>query len=355
MFSRHVGLKIFLLAGVPGQAQLFEQLTNRQEPGWSVGLVLIIGAIVSVLLGEWLADDSVQRRWRLLGWAVAATGAGVHLLLDAACVMLLWLPVEHPVWLLAGVGIAAVVMVIQLVLAVAGLRDPTREYPTVPAGHGRAGAFVREVSLFGGTPIAVTAVGVGMVAMACVGLYRRGWNGKVVWAAAFFLACAVCGLAMGIERRASLLGRPVPWARWLPRFRTARYDAAREGLLLVGRRGAVLYPWEDVESVAIGSVSGNHAVLVTLAPETVGRCIRAGDMTPEGDARWRRRQLRTHGVGRALYGADLVIMSPFTEAGPGPLHARIADVLRDREAARSLPLMTDLIDGRRDGRAGVGG
>jgi hypothetical protein len=343
MFSRHIGLKIFLLFGVVGPAELLEYFTERREPWWTVGIAVMVATIVGVLVGEWLADDATLPGWRRLGWGITAVAATIHLLVDAACVAILWLPVMYPVFSLVGVAIAAGVMVIQLVLAIRGLRDPMQQTPVIPRG-GLLGAIARETSLFGGTAIAVVAVGVGIAAVAAVGIARRGWSGKVALAGLFFVAVALCGVGMGIERRALALGLPVPWSGWLRWPRSLTYYATQEGLLLIRRCDAVLYRWEWIESVEIGTMGGLFAIRFMLAPDTAGERLGAGTLTAEDGARWRSKEVRSLAMVRALTGADIAVIAQQTVSGLGPLRARISSVMADPEYASTLPSATELLE-----------
>lgn len=342
MFSRHIGLKVFLLFGVVGPAELLEYFTERREPWWTVGIAVMIATIVGVLVGEWIADDATQPGWRRLGWGITAVAATIHLLVDAACVSMLWLPVMYPVLSLFGVAIAAGVMAIQLVLAIRGLRDPMQQIEVTPQ-RGLFGAVARETSLFGGTALAVVAVGVGIAAMAAVGLARRGWSSKVALAELFFIAVALCGVGMGIERRALALGLPVPWAGWLHWPRSLTYYAAREGLLLIRRRDAVLYRWEWIESAETGTMSGLFAIRFMLAMDTAGERLGVSDLTAEDQARWRSKELRSLAIVRALTGADIAVIAQQTISGLGPFRVQIASVMADPQYASSLPSATELL------------
>jgi hypothetical protein len=209
--------------------------------------------------------------------------------------------------------------------------------------RGLFGAVARETLLFGGTAIAVVAVGVGIAAMAAVGLARRGWSSKVALAGLFFVAVALCGVGMGIERRALALGLPVPWAGWLRWPRSFTYYATREGLLLIRRRDAVLYRWEWIESAEVGSMSGLFAIRFMLAVDTAGERIGASNLTEEDRDRWRSKELRSLAIVRALTGADIAVIAQQTISGLGPLRAQIASVMADSEFASSLPSATELL------------
>jgi hypothetical protein len=209
--------------------------------------------------------------------------------------------------------------------------------------RGLFGAIVRETSFIGGTAIAVVAVGIGMATVAAVGLARRGWSSKIALAGLFFAAVALCGVGIGIERRALALGLPVPWTRWLRWPRTLTYHAAREGLLLIRRRDAVLYRWEWIESAEIGSMSGLFAIRFVLAPGTAGERLGAGACAAEDVERWRSKELRSMAIVRALTGADIAVIAQQTVSGLGPLRVRVASVMADLACASTLPLTKTLL------------
>lgn len=338
MFSRNLWLKIPLLFAVVGHAQLFESLTHRAPPGWQLGLVLTIGAVVLPLLGEWIADDASTARWRRAGWRVAAFGASVHLLLDAACLALPWVGGAEWKAGIVGAGIGAVVMTVLLRLYLAALRNPDALPPPAwaPSGHSPPARLWRGATQMGGTAIAVFVIGCAFVAAALFVLLRRpeARGDATLWLALlFFGLCAVVGLWMGFERRAMVLGRPAPLASFRPRWlRRATYVVTREGLLLVERRGATLYPWQDIVAVSAGALFNNPAVLVELAPEATPMRVRGGD---GGRALAREQKARV--ITRALYGVDLAILPILTEEGPGPLLHRLGAALADTDMRTCLP------------------
>jgi hypothetical protein len=347
MFWRNLWLKVPLLFAVVGQAELFEALTHRARPWWPVGLVLIIGSLVIPLLGEWMGEEATTARWRRRGWAVAAAGALLHLALDAACLALPW--IGGPGWMvgLAGVVVGASIMTILLRGYVAAIRDPEAFLPPLPVPQGKSwpARLWRGAWLLGGDAIVLMAVGVAIAIAAAVLLIidpdARGDAGG--WfALVFFCICAVTGLAMGLERRALILGRPPPfaWPQLLRRLgrRGQTYVVARDGLLAVDRRGATLYRWGDIEAVWAGTAFNNPAVCVRLVPDASPERMNGGDA-----GRALARDAKARAWSRGLFEADLVIFSPLAESGPGPLLFQLGDSLADPARRAPLPEAADEI------------
>lgn len=307
MFWRNLWLKVPLLLAVVGQAELFEALTHRQPPWWQVGIAFTIGAVVTPLLGEWLAEDATTVRWRRVGWTLAAGGALGHLLLDAACIALPWVA---PAWRigLAGALVGALIMALLLRRYLSALRHPLALAPPpwIPSGDGWLARVWRGASQLGGTAIMLTIISLAFVAAALIGLIGRP-EARLDWrlwlALLFFAGCALVGVWMGLERRALLQRLPSPISfRWL-RWRRTTCTATSDGLLCVDRRGATLYPWDAIASVSAGTIFDNAAVFVDLAPDV------SPDRIDGNDASDRLvRELRQRGFNRSFYGADLVIL-----------------------------------------------
>jgi hypothetical protein len=353
MLTRHTGLTVFLLFAVVGHAELLEHFVGRRAPWWQVGFGVIFAPIALVLLGEWIAGDAESRRFRRLGWWIAGFGAAWHLVLDAACLALPLLGTPEA-WLgVAGALPGATVMALALRRALRGWRFPDEPEPdpAAPPPPGVLARLRREAGLVGGDAVALFVVSAGFVALGAFALLRRPeqWRDPRPWAAiGFFGFCALVSVQMGLERRAMLLGAPGPLSRLTPRWlRRACYHAVREGLLLVERRGATLYPWEALASVSVGTVSHNAALLIELAPGCVGERLRAADGSPRAQARWVERQLRAVRLTRALYGVDLMALSPLTADGPGVLARQLTEALASEEARASLPAAADLLLRRR--------
>jgi hypothetical protein len=351
MLIRHRGLIIFLLLAVVGHASLLDAwlgpVQQRGSPASELGFALIFAPIVLVLAGEWVADEASSRRWQRLGWGVVLVGAVWHLGLDAACLLLPWLGASWWQAGLAGAAAGAVVMALVLRNALRAFTaenpDTAAPDPTVaPANEGWLGRLGREAQLLGGTPIAVGLVSLGFVALAGYGLLRHPERldgrsaGTLLAAGGFFLACAGIALWAGLSRRASLLGLPSPLGHLLPRFlRRAVVLPTAEGLALVDRRGATVYPWDAVQSVALGELYGNPAVLVMLRGDAAVRRLPDGPDAPR--ERWAQKEARGRRLQRALTGADLVITSALTEQGPGVLLKQLAAALQSPEARAALP------------------
>lgn len=350
MLTRHRGLLIFVLFAVVGHAGLLDAwlgpVKQRGSPASELGFALIFAPIVLVLVGEWVADDAFSRRWQRLGWGVAIFGALWHLGLDAACLLLPWLGVSEWRLGLAGAAAGAGVMALVLRHAVRAFRaeDPDAAEPdpaVAPAREGLLGRLGREARLLGGTPIAIGVVSLGFVGMAgyAMVLHPERLDGGLLAAAGFFLLCAGIALWSGLSRRASLLGLPSPLGRLMPRFlrRTVVLPTA-EGLAVIARRGVTIYPWDAVQSVALGEIYGNPAVLVQLRTDAAVR--RWPEPTTEPPAqreRWAQKEARGRQMQRALTGADLVIMSVLTEEGPGVLMKQLLAVLREPASRAALP------------------
>ncbi|MFO0574700.1 MAG: hypothetical protein U1A78_11945 [Polyangia bacterium] len=349
MLTRHRGLIIFLLFAVVGHAGLLDlvlgPVKQRGSPASELGFALIFAPIVLVLAGEWVADDAFSRRWQRLGWGVAIVGALWHLGLDAACLLLPWLGVREWRLGLAGAAAGAVVMALVLRHAVRAFRaeDPDDAEPdpaVAPAREGLLGRLGREARLLGGTPIAIGVVSLGFVGMVgyAVVLHPERLDGRLLAAAGFFLLCAGIALWSGLSRRASLLGLPSPLGHLLPRsFRRAVVLPTAEGLAVLTRRGATIYPWDAVQSVGLGELYGNPAVLVQLRADVVVQRRPAPAEPPAQRERWAKKEARGRQVQRALTGADLVITSTLTEEGPGVLLKQLAAVLREPASRTTLP------------------
>jgi hypothetical protein len=336
MFSQNLWLKVPLLFAVVGHAELFEALTERRAPWWQAGLALVIGSMVIPLLGEWVAEDAATRRWRRVGWTVAASGALLHILLDAACLALPWLTSTWRAGL-AGALVGALTMAALLRQYVSALRHPdaTPPPPWTPTGHGWPARLYRTAAQLGGTSIMVTSIGLAFVVAALAVLIARPGargDGGLWFGLLFFAGCALVGIWMGLERRALLEGRPTPMSFRRLRWRRTIYTVTSDGLLCVDRRAATLYPWAALASVSAGTVFNNAAVFVELVP----------DASPDGaggeePAVRRAKELRLRRFNRALYGADLVILSALTESGPGPLLARLSEAMADLDRRAALP------------------
>lgn len=344
MFFRNLWLKIPLLFAVVGHAQLFESLTHRAPPGWQIGLVLTIGAVVLPLLGEWIAEDASSLNWRRMGWRVAAFGAGVHLLLDTACLALPWVGGAEWKAGLAGALVGAVIMLVLLRGYLGALRDPEGLPPPawMPTGDSLPARLWREAHHMGGTAILVMLIGWAFVAVAAVVLLRRPaarddmklWLGLL-----FFAGCTVAGLGMGLERRAMVLGLPAPLASLRPRWlRRATFVATREGLLFVDRRGATLYRWNQVAAVSPGTLFNNAALFVDLIEEAAPERVRGDD-----EARALAQERKARAFNRGVHGVDLTIMSMFTEHGPGPLERQLREALADPATQECLPRVEEEI------------
>lgn len=350
MLTRHRGLFVFLLFAVVGHAGLLDAwlgpVKQRGSPASELGFALIFAPIVLVFVGEWVADDAFSRRWQRLGWGVAIVGALWHLGLDAACLLLPWLGASEWRLGLAGAAAGAVVMALVLRHAVRAFRaedpDAAESDPAVvPANEGLLGRIAREARLLGGTPIAVGVVSLGFVGMVgyTLVLHPERLDGKLLAAAGFFLACAGIALWSGLSRRASLLGLPSPLGRLMPRFlrRTVVLPTA-EGLAVIARRGTAVYPWDAIQSVALGEIYGNPAVLVQLSADVAVQRWPAPDAEPPAQReRWAKSEARGRQVQRALTGADLAIMSALTEEGPGVLLKQLAAVLQEPASRAALP------------------
>ena len=349
MLIRHRGLIIFLLFAVVGHAGLLDLVLGpakgRGSPASELGFALIFTPILLVLAGEWVADDAFSRRWQRLGWGVVIAGALWHLGLDAACLLLPWLGARE--WLLGLAGAAAGAGVMALVLrhAVRAYRtedpDAVEPNPTVvPAGEGPLGRLAREAQLLGGTPIAVGLISLGFVALVGYSGVRHPerLDGSLLAAGGFFLLCAGIALGSGLSRRASLLGLPSPLGRLVPRFlrRTVVLPTA-EGVAVLGRGGATIYPWDAVQSVGLGELYGNPAVLVQLRADVAVQRWPAPTEPPAQRERWAKKEARGRSVQRALTGSDLVITSTLTEQGPGVLLKQLAAVLREPASRAALP------------------
>jgi hypothetical protein len=343
MLTEFRGLTILLLAGVAGQSVWVEALVGRHHPGWTAGLVFIIGTMVMVVVGQSMGVDASQTRWRRIGWWVVICGATLHLLFDAACCAMPVRSVKHPWMLLSGVMVAALVMSIQLVLAVFGLRHPEARPPDFISAkpRGVAGMLVQQVSLFGGNAIALVAISLGLVAMVIVVMFLHGVDGRSLLIGGLFLLGSLAGVGMGLGRRAALLG--APWGGLLRRWSRARYLATREGIVLVTRRYTVLYRWPAVLGNGIGEVSGNPSVMVTLQSGYPGELLRSPAQAPEEKERWQQRQLKSRALVNALYGSDLAIFSIQTLAGPGPLNQQIAAAISDPATTQTLPPAADFV------------
>lgn len=343
MLTRHHGLLILLLFSVVGHASLSDHFFGRERPWFQVGFALILAPIVLVLLGEWTAQDAQTTAWRRRGWAVAIVGAVWHLALDAGCLALPWLGSVEWKFSLLGAALGALVMSLALRRALRGWRSPDEPEPdpaAAPPPTGLFGWVAREASLLGGTSIALMLISFGMVAMACVGMLRHPGVPplKIVGAALFFMLCGLAGFGMGLERRALLLGLPAPLARLRLR-RRAVVVAAREGVVQLNRQGALVYGWEYVTGISLGQMYNNAAVFVSLADGAVPTWRPAlGRLAEPGEEEKRlRSEQRGRLVQRALSGADLAILSVFTEEGPGVLARQLKEALEDPIHRMNLP------------------
>ena len=342
MFSRNLWLKIPLLFAVVGHAEAFEALAGRAAPWWHLGVALTIGALIIPLGGEWIALDAASLRWRRLGWRVAAGGAILHLLLDAACLSLPFLGTPEWKWGLSGALVGALIMAILLRRYLRALRDPDALAPPAwsPRGDSWPARLWRGAAEMGGQALMMIAIGGAFVIAALVLLVARPelrGDAELWFALLFFAACAWVGVNVGVERRALLTGRPgIRWPRLGRRGQV--YVVTRDGLLAVHRRGAFLYRWDDIAAVGPGAVFQNAAVLVALFPDAEPEPVDGAGAAAE---RALAGAQRSHALSRSLHGADLAILSAFTESGPGPLLARLTRALADPDLRAWLPGTAD--------------
>lgn len=348
MLTRNPGLIIVLLPAVAAHAGLTDRWFSSVVHGKQIGFAILFAPILTVMLGEWIAQDAESARWQRRGSAIALLGALWHLMLDGASLSLLGQPLMTP-WLvgLGAVG-GALLMAWLAYRAWSGVLSPgthasSPENPTDPSqptsAQGPLGRLWREASLFGSTPAMVCLVGVGMVGLAAVGFVRHpeAWPG-LLGAAAFFALCGFVGLWMGLDRRAMLLRQPSPFAglrpRWLVRSRVL---PTQEGLAVLTRKGATIYGWEDITAVSLGEYSNNPAVFLDLKPTSLPKRILVDGSVAPDDPAWQRRQRWNQELQRTLAGCDFLIMGVLTEAGPGVLADQIGTLLTDYEGRAQLP------------------
>lgn len=344
MLTRNPGLIIVLLPAVAAHAGLTDRWFSSVVHGKQIGFAILFAPILTVMLGEWIAQDAESARWQRRGSAISLLGALWHLMLDGASLSLLGQPQKTP-WLVGLGAIGGALLMAWLAYRAwrgmlspgthTGQADPSQ--PTSPLGP--LGRLWREASLFGSTAAMVCLVGVGMVGLAAVGFLRHpeAWPG-LLGAAAFFALCGVVGLWMGLDRRAMLLRQPSPFAglrpRWLVRSRVL---PTQEGLAVITRKGATLYVWEDITSVSLGEYQNNSAVFLDLKSMSLPKRILADGSVASQDPSWQRRQRWNHELQRTLAGCDFLIMGVLTQAGPGVLAEQISTLLTDYEGRAKLP------------------
>lgn len=344
MLTRHPGLFIVLLFSVAAHASLTDRWFAHVPHGKQLGFALLFAPILIVMLGEWIAQDATGVVWRRRGSALALTGALLHLLLDGASLALLGQRLASP-WLVGlGGGAGALLMAWIAYRAWRGVVSPggheSSEDPAAsPPPAGWLPRLLREASLFGSTAAMVCLVGLGMVALAAVGLWRHpeAWP-KMIGAASFFILCALVGVWMGLDRRAMLLRQPPPFLRLRPRWlQRSIVVPTQEGLALLGRKGATIYSWEAIRAVSLGEYANNPAVFIDLGDSTIPRRFLPDGSEADPDPVWLRRQSKNHSLQRMLAGCDLLIMGVMTEAGPGVLADQISTLLCDYEGRAKLP------------------
>ncbi len=208
MLMEHGGLMVFLLVGTAAHGYLLDAAFGRQASPSALRLLLLIGPLVFAPIGELIAIEARQARWRRLGLGIAAAAAATHLLVDIACLAHVELARRQPL-LLAGSLLSTIVMGLVLRFA---LRSLAADAIVTLVDVARPGAswaqrVERELWLLGGTPVSMLLVSIAFVIMALVGLVRApdSWP-KLLGAALFFAACAAVALRMGWERRRSLGG-----------------------------------------------------------------------------------------------------------------------------------------------------
>jgi hypothetical protein len=229
--------------------------------------------------------------------------------------------------------------------ALAGFADPEAD-PADPAqsaaGESTLQRAGRELSLVGGTAIAVTLICLGFVLLAAFGMIRRPERItlSLLGAAAFFGLGALIGVWMGLDRRAMLLGQRAPLSRLRPRWtRAGRAVATREGLALLDRKGATLYGWAAIAEISVGELYGNSALMVRLLEGALPLRVAAPgrSQVPSDGSRWARREARARAVQRALSGCDLAILGTMTDEGAGVLCRELSLAFADRAERCQLP------------------
>jgi hypothetical protein len=262
----------------------------------------------------------------------------------------------------------------------------------------RAGTFrgllADALAIIGGTPIAVGALSLGMVAMAVAVIPRR--HGRVPLEMAlglgFFTGCALMALAQALGRWEALVphsrvkgpltavqslafllfGGSMAGMGWLwlrdpagSRFMAilgisfgalgvaaglawpaarrgggrAGYDLVREGLLERTRGGPFLYPWAAIESVALGEFQHRISLLVRLADPAliegpVGVTAGGGDRAMAARLARRKRSLRWN---RNLFDAEVIVLGHLGGAPIGALFRTAEAAITDAEARAALP------------------
>ena len=343
MLGRHHGLTILLLGAVAAHATLVQHFLGRQPPYMQLGFAVILVPLLLPLLGGWITDDAETVAGQRTGHALSAIGASLHLLLDLGCLALPWLVTESAWFYIAGAAVGAIVMGLVLREALLGLAG---QAAATKQRRGAWGKLVTEVELFGGTPIALVLVCAGFVTLALVGAIRRGaMPPSMIGAAAFFACCGLVGVAMGLDRRALLLGEPSPLARLRPRWlRGGSARVCKDGLALTDRRGATLYAWPSILAIAPGMFMNSSALLVTLedgAPavrvDKLGAIARADVLRS-----WEKSEARSRSLVRALIGADLAILSAMTEDGAGALYTAVENAMLDEAVRATLPSFAEI-------------
>lgn len=344
MLTRNPGLMLVLLFAVAAHASLTDRWLTDVQHGKQLGFAILLAPILLILLGEWITQDAAALVWQQRGCRITLLGALWHLILDGASLALLGTGLPSVALVAAGAlaGALLAAWVAQQALRrlrKAGTEDSDADPSQAPPPRGWLARIAREASLFGSTAAMVCLVGLGMVAMAAVGLWRHpeAWP-KLLGAAAFFALCGLVGVWMGLDRRAMLLRQPSPFARFRPRFlRRSRAIPTQEGLALIGRRGATIYVWESITAVSLGEYQGSPALFLNFGPAAVPQRLLPDGSPAQDDPTWLRRQRRNQELMRLLAGCDLVIMSVLTEQGPGVLAEQISRLLCDYEGRAQLP------------------
>jgi len=361
MLTRNLGLVVLLLFAVVGHSQLLDLALGppqqRPSPLKELGFAFIFAPIALVMLGEWIAQDSETAAWRRRGYLLAVVGGVWHLLLDAACLALPWLDVSSPWFSIAGALLGAVVMGLVVRASWRGLVTPFAEPPDLsqplPQQASLFARLSREAALWGGTAIALTLISLGFVAMALFAVLSRPQANltSLLGAGLFFGLCAAVGVWMGMERRAMLLGQPSPLSRYRPKFlQRAVVLPVREGLAIIDRKGATVYPWQSLANVALGELYNNSALLVTLTEKPGVWRYFAVPSEAENivfTSRWKQKEARSRSISRGLTGVDLGILSVMTQDGPGVLAKQLREVLDNASALENLPTAKEAFDARK--------
>ncbi|MFO0559238.1 MAG: hypothetical protein U0269_14580 [Polyangiales bacterium] len=211
MLTDHYGIMVFLLFSAGAHANLFDAAFGRTIPVAWWRIALLVGPIVLVAIGDLVATEARSRAWRRSGLWLTALAAGVHLVIDLACVSSAQLIAQSPM-LSAGCVLAMISMAVVLRFAVRSLvADELLRYPrllgAMQARPRNVGLRLeREAWLWGGTSIALTIVSSAFVVAAAIALARRPdqwWT--LVRSGLFFALCAAVAVHMGWKRRSQLL------------------------------------------------------------------------------------------------------------------------------------------------------